>query len=344
MKRFALAALLLLSAGPLSARVSLAKTHAASKRAFPVTIVDDLHHAVRLDRQPTRIISLDPRDTETLFALGLGNRVVADGSKYAEGAAGISHDFRYPSQWPSPWGRNYPIRSKVIPHIEGGYGTTPFNLELIESLHPDLILSLNTSDPTLQKMRDLGLKVVVLDPANLKGIFHDISLVGRATGTPRRASIVVRNMKHQLTALRKRMTRARTRPGVYYEIDATNPTEPYTAGPGTFIDQAIAIAGGKNVADGVTSCSGTTCYPQFSLEALVRLDPKVIVLGDAAYGTTVASVKRRSGWGTISAVQTGNIHPFDDELVSRAGPRIIIGIQRLARIIHPEMFKTRARK
>jgi iron complex transport system substrate-binding protein len=340
MKRFALAALLLLSAGIVTPGTTLATSSRAAKPHFPVTIVDDLHNVVHLAHQPMRIISLDPRDTETLFSLGLGNRVVADGSKYAEGAAGISHDFRYPSQWPSPWGRNYPVRSKKLPHIEGGYGTTPFNLELIESLHPDLILSLNTSDPTLQKMRDLGLKVVVLDPANLKGIFHDISLVGKATGTPHRAQVVVRAMKRQLQSLRRRMTHVHGRPNVYYEIDATNPTEPYTAGPGTFIDQAIQIAGGKNAADGVKTCSGTTCYPQFSLEALVRLNPKVIVLGDATYGTTVASVKQRSGWGTISAVQAGKIYPFDDELISRAGPRIIIGIQRLARLIHPEAFRT----
>lgn len=339
MKRFALTAILLLSAGIISPGNTLAKSHHPAKRRFPVTIVDDLHNVVHLAHQPMRIISLDPRDTETLFSLGLGNRVVADGSKYAEGAAGISHDFRYPSQWPSPWGRNYPIRSKKLPHIEGGYGTTPFNLELIESLRPDLILSLNTSDPTLQKMRDLGLKVIVLDPANVHGIFHDISLVGRATGTPLRARVVVRNMKRQLQSLRRRMRHVQGRPGVYYEIDATNPTQPYTAGPGTFIDQAIQIAGGKNVADGVRTCSGTTCYPQFSLEALVRLNPRIIVLGDAAYGTTVASVKQRSGWETISAVQSGRIYPFDDELISRAGPRIIIGIQRLARLIHPEAFR-----
>lgn len=339
MKRFALAAIVLLSAGIVTPATTFARSHHATKRTFPVTIVDDLHNVVHLAHRPTRIISLDPRDTETLFSLGLGNRVAADGSKYAEGAAGISHDFRYPTQWPSPWGRNYPIRSKNLPHIEGGYGTTPFNLELIESLHPDLILSLNTSDPTLQKMRDLGLKVVVLDPANLTGVFHDISLVGKVTGAPRRAQVVVRNMKRQLRSLRHRMAHVHSRPGVYYEIDATNPTEPYTAGPGTFIDQAIQIAGGKNVTAGVTSCSGTTCYPQFSLEALVRLNPKIIVLGDATYGTTVASVKQRSGWGTISAVQTSRIYPFDDELISRAGPRIIIGIQRLARYVHPEAFR-----
>jgi iron complex transport system substrate-binding protein len=283
-------------------------------------------------------VSLDPRDTETLFALGLGKQVVADSSSCAEGAAGIKSDFRYPAQWPSPWGRDYPVRSLQLPHTETCTSTS-YNLELIESLQPDLVLSLNSDISDIQKLRGLGLTVIVLDPANVAGILHDIAIVGKATGTTKQASVVAANMKKQLRAVRQRLSKVTTRPEVYYEIDATNPTEPYTAGPGTFIDEAIKIAGGKNVADGVTTCSGTTCYPQVGLESLVSLNPQIIVLGDAAYGTTVSSVKGRSGWSTISAVQTGKIYPFDDELISRAGPRIVIGIAKLARLLHPEAFR-----
>jgi iron complex transport system substrate-binding protein len=226
-----------------------------------------------------------------------------------------------------------------LPHVEGGFGTTPFDLETIESLRPDLIFSLNSDLPTLQKLRDLGFKVIVLDPANIKGILHDIKLVGKATGAVKQAATVMATMKKEEKATRVRVAHVRSHPRVYYEIDATNPTEPFTAGPGTFIDEAIRLAGGKNVADGVTSCSGTTCYPQFSLESLVKLNPQVIVLGDAAYGTTAGSVKARAGWETISAVQSGKIYPFDDELISRAGPRIMIGLRRLAQLIEPQAFR-----
>lgn len=315
--------------------------HAAAPGQFPVTIVDDLHVRVRIAHQPKRILSLDPRDTETLFALGLEKRVVGDGSQYAEGAANVSRNFRYPSEWPSRWGRDYPIRAKQLPHVEGGFGTTPFNLETIESLRPDLILSLKSDLPTLQKMRDLGLKVVVLDPANFAGILRDITLVGRATGASRQAAQVTGTIRKQIGAVQHQLARVHSQPTVYYEIDATNPTQPYTAGPGTYVDEALRLARGKNVADGATSvgCPGTGCYPQFSLEALVRLDPQVILLGDAQYGTTVASVKARAGWSTISAVQSGKIYPFNDEVISRAGPRIGVGLRQLARLIHPEAFK-----
>jgi len=309
-------------------------------KPFPVTVVDDHGNRVRLSSRPQRLLSLDPRDTETLFAVGLESRVVGDGSQLSEGAAGIKGNFRYPSEWPSPVGRDYPIKAKALPHVEGGYSGTPFNLETISSVHPDLIFAPYSKfeEPTYQKLHELGIKVIILDPSSIHGILADIALVGKATGAVRQAAVVVKAIKKQVSGVKKALARVLSRPRVYYEIDASNPTQPFTAGPGTFIDEALRLAGGKNVADGVTSCSGTLCYPQFSLEALVELNPQVILLGDAAYGTTVDSVKARGGWSTIAAVQTGKIYPFNDELISRAGPRIGIGLKALARVIHPEVF------
>jgi iron complex transport system substrate-binding protein len=327
--------------------ISTARTpaHADRSRAakFPVTVVDDHGNRVHIARAPQRIVSLDPRDTETLFALGLEKRVVGDGGQYVEGATGFNRPFRYPSEWPSRWGRDYPVRSRQLPHIEGGCCGTPFNLETIESLTPDLVVApYSTSElPTFAKLRELGLTVMILDPSTLHGILHDMTLVGRATGHERQAATVSATVARQLAQVSSRLATVHSRPRVYYEIDASNPTQPFTAGPGTYIDAAIRLAGGKNVADAVTSCSGTLCYPAMSLEAIVKLDPQIIVLGDAYEQPPVspASVKTRGGWQTISAVRHGKIYRFDDELISRAGPRIGIGVQKLARLIHPEAFK-----
>ncbi len=345
MKRFLLACLFF--AMPLSAHGSALASSNHHASLFPITIVDDHGNHIRITRMPRRIVSLDPRDTETLFALDLQSRVVGDGGKFDEGAAGIVNaagkprDFRFPTEWPSKWGRNYPIRSLQLTHVEGGCCGTPFNLETIESLQPDLVIGpySATEVPTFQKMRDLGLKVLILDPSTVKGILHDLQIVGRATGAEKQAATVTATMESELHSLDNRLAGVHTRPRVYYEIDASDPAEPYTAGPGTFIDEAIARAKGRNVADSVTSCAGTLCYPQFSLESLVQLDPQVIVLGDAAYGTKPTDVQARPGWQTIAAVQTGKIYPFDDSLISRAGPRIVVGLTQLARLIHPQVFK-----
>lgn len=330
------AALALSAAAGLPAHLSSA--HSLAKRPFPVTVIDDLHNHVTITKQPQRILSLDPRDTETLFALGLEKRVVGDGT--FEGAAGINRNFRYPAEWPSRWGRDYPIKAKLLPHMTGGCCGTDFNLEAIKELRPDLVLTFNsaTEQPIYQRMRDAGITLLILDPSSISGILHDISLVGRATGASSHAAAVIKTMRAQLATVRARLAHVRSRPRVYYEIDATNPAQPITAGPGTFIDQAIRLAQGRNIAQGVTSCSGTLCYPAFSLEALVSLNPQIILLGDAAYGTTPESVKSRSGWSSISAVQSGRIYPFDDELISRAGPRIMVGLRKLAALIHPAAF------
>ncbi len=321
----------------------------AHKHHFPITVVDDHGNRVHITKQPKRLITLFPGQTEILFALGLENRIVADGSQSAEGAHGIVNaagkprDFKYPSEWPATLGRDYPVKAPRLTHVEGGCCGTDYNLETIESANPDLIFApySATEEPVYAKLRSLGLKVIILDPSTLSGVLHDITLAGAATGTTGRAAKLVKTIRASLASITRRLASVKTRPRVYYEVDATNPTAPYTAGPKTFIDDAINRARGHNVADAVRTCSGTLCYPQLDLESLVAMNPQVIVLGDAEYGVTPADVRARSGWETISAVSHNRIYKFDDDLISRAGPRIAIGVLHLARNIHPQAFRTR---
>lgn len=324
-----------------------ARGHSHHRPLFPVTVVDDHGNHVHILRRPLRIVTLFPGQTEIAFALGLEHRIVADGSQYAEGAAGIvgpngkPRDFKYPSEWPSRLGLDYPVRAPRMTHIEGGCCGAHFNLETLVSVRPDLVLVpyTQTELPTYQKMRELGMRVIILDPANLKGVLHDITLVGRATGAVHQAKSLTRTLASQINGIRRLAKHVRSHPRVYYEIDASNPTAPYTAGSGTYIDDAIKLIHARNVGDAVGTCRGTLCYPQLNLESLVTLNPQVIVLGDSNYGTTAAQVKSRAGWETISAVRTGRIYAFDDDLISRAGPRIMIGVRRLARDVQPNVFK-----
>jgi iron complex transport system substrate-binding protein len=124
------------------------------------------------------------------------------------------------------------------------------------------------------------------------------------------------------------------RPKVYYELDATDPAKPYTAGPGTWHDQFIRLAGGVNVAGEVDMR-----WVQFSTEEIISQDPDIIVLGDANWGVTADDVAQRPGWNVIAAVREGDIYPIDDNLISRPGPRLVEGLEALARIIHPELAR-----
>ena len=129
-------------------------------------------------------------------------------------------------------------------------------------------------------------------------------------------------------------TAADDRPLVYYELDATDPNAPFTFGAGTFLDALITVAGGVNV-------GGTldTAWAQISAEKVIELNPIIILLGDAAYGTTPESVAARPGWSAIEAVKNSNVYPFDDNLVSRPGPRLVDGLEALVKIIHPELYR-----
>jgi iron complex transport system substrate-binding protein len=321
----------------INSHVQLYRVH---HRLFPVTITDDLGTKTTIPREPKRLVSLDPRDTETLFALGLENRIVADGGSLVEGAHCCKTTFQYPQQWPSPWGRDYPSKAKLLPHVEGGYDIAhPFDLEFIIKEKPDLIFTLNSLSQLgiYQKMRRLGLKVIVLDPHNFKGIEHDITLVGRATGAVKQAAVVLKHIKRRFSRVEEHLRTITARPLVYYEIDDSTGT-PYTACKGSFIDQLISLAKARNVAHNVQPCPTSNPYPQISTEALIARNPQVILLGDANYGVTPDQVKARPGWNVISAVQNNKIYPIDDDIVSRAGPREIIGLETLAKLLHPEAF------
>jgi iron complex transport system substrate-binding protein len=274
-----------------------------------LAVVDDAQRTVEITGVPERIISLAPSNTEILFALGLGDKVVGvtDFCDYPEGAQEIE---------------------KV--------GFVEINLEKIVDLAPELVLYIGGTAQLekTQTMEDLGLTVLVLAPSDIEGIFGDIELVGRATGTEDEAAHLVSELRARMDEVLSRVAQAERQPLVFYELDATDPTRPWTAGPGSFIDALLSMAGGINL-----GAIAEMEWAQFSTEEIIAQDPEIIILGDANYGVSVESVEERPGWGVITAVKEGAIYPIDDTLVSRPGPRIVDGLEELARIIHPEIFK-----
>jgi len=163
-------------------------------------------------------------------------------------------------------------------------------------------------------------------------MYTNLETVGNLTG--HNVTELVDSLKTRVAAVDEKIMPLSSRIAVFYEIDATDPTKPWTYGPGTFGDLLIARAGGYNVG-GIASDP----YPQLSLEQVVAANPTVIVLGDSMWGVTAESVKARPGWETIPAVQSDNIFPFDDNLVSRPGPRLVDGLEQLAKLLRPGLFE-----
>jgi len=305
-----LALLIIALAGCTGAKAPEASEPAVTEAPESVSVVDDAGRTVEIVSNPQRLISLAPSNTEILFALGLGDRVV-----------GVT-DFC-----------DYPEEAQSIEKVGG----MEHNLEKIVALDPDLIVAIGGSTAQVEKateMEKLGLTVLVLEPGDIEGIMANIELVGKATGAEKEASQLVAQMRKRFDDITARAEGAASRPKVFFELDATDPSKPYTPGPGSFIDALISLAGGSNVA-----ASAKMQWAQLSTEEIIAQDPEVIVLGDAGYGVTVEMVKERPGWSVIAAVKNGAIYPIDDILISRPGPRIIDGLEALARIIHPELFE-----
>jgi len=279
--------------------------------ATALTFTDGLKRTVTLTAPAAKIISLAPSNTEILFAIGAGAQVVG------------RDDFS-----------DYPAEAKSLSNIGGSNGK--YDYEKIASLKPDLVIAseLNTPDQ-VKSLEDLKITVYYLsNPTNLEGMFANLVLVGEMTGHKAQAETLVASLRLRVKAVQNKVSSVTNRPSIFYELDATDPAKPYTAGPTTFIDQLIQIAGGVNIAGSLN-----TPWPQLSLEEILVKNPDMILLGDAAYGNSPEQVKQRPGWTDLKAVKDGNIQVFDDNLVSRPGPRIVDGLEILAKIIHPELYK-----
>ena len=305
-----LALLIVALAGCAGAKAPEASEPVGTESPESVSVVDDAGRTVEVVRNPQRLISLAPSNTEILFTLGLGDKVV-----------GVT-DFC-----------DYPEEAQAIEKVGG----MEHNLEKIVALDPDLIVAIGGSPAQVEKateMEKLGLTVLVLDPGDIEGIMANVELLGKATGAEKEASELAAQMRKRFDDITTKAKEAGSRPKVFFELDATDPSKPYTPGPGSFIDALISLAGGSNIA-----ASAKMQWAQLSTEEIIAQDPEIIVLGDVNYGVTVEMVKDRPGWSVITAVKNGAIYPIDDILISRPGPRIIDGLEDLARIIHPELFE-----
>ena len=169
-------------------------------------------------------------------------------------------------------------------------------------------------------------------PTSLDEMYANLITLAHLTGREAEAAILVENLQSRAVAVVKKLSATTDRPTIFYELDSTDPNAPWTAGPGTFIDTLITLAGGENIAAHLEDQ-----YPQISLEELLVKNPEIILLGDAAYGVTPESVLTRPGWASLDAVQNQHVYPFDDDLVSRPGPRLVDGLEALARLFHPDL-------
>ena len=277
-----------------------------------VTVTDQRGKEFQFEQPLQRIVSLAPSNTEILFAVGAGSQVV--------GRDTFS---------------DFPAEAVNVADIGGGFGA--LDTETILASTPDLVLAADlTPAEQIQALEDLGLNVFVLgNPTDLQGMYENLRTVATITGHLEQTETLIASLEERVAVVEEKISGVAERPLVLYELDGTDPNAPWVPGPGTFVDTLLTMAGGNSM-----SASLDGAWVQVSLETIIEMDPGIILLGDAQWGgVTPEMVVARGGREALTAVQGVKVYPFDDNLFSRPGPRMVDGLEAMAKFLHPDLFE-----
>lgn len=273
-----------------------------------VVIEDRLQRKVEFARPPQRIVSLSPATTELLFALGLGESLV-----------GVTEHC------------NYPPAAQQITRV--GAGTLEgISREMIVSVEPDLILCKSDNhQPLVETFEKLNIPIMAIGPESLEELFQEAQWLGKICDREEAAAALVQSMQSRLALIRKAVT-ARTSDQkpmrVFYEVW----DEPLmAAGPGSFIDELLRLAGLENV---VSDTSRR--YPRVSAEVIVQRNPEVILAPTTHFEKVdISTFAKRPGWAEVAAVRDEKIFLIDGDRVSRCGPRLLDALEQIVVSVYP---------
>jgi len=286
-------------------------------QGFPLTFTDAFKRKVTLKSKPQRIVSVAPSITEILFAVGAGERVVAN-TTYC----------------------NYPAAAAKRTKI-GGY-INP-NVEKIVSLKPDLVLGARgTPRDIWEQMAAVKLTAAVVDSeGSLDAMLKSITAIGRLTGEDKNAAALVQRLDLRRQAVVKKTAKLgkADRPRVLFLFA---PDELYSAGRGSFIDELITLGGGQNIA-----VKTKQAWPQLSMEMILAENPQVILVLTGVMGekqsltsaAVLAKLRAKPQWQNIAAVKQGRVAVLHDDAMTVPGPRMIDGLEATAAALHPQLFR-----
>ncbi len=269
------------------------------------TVVDQRGHAVALAAPRLRIVSLSPALTETLFAVGCGDRIVLrDG-----------------------WS-DFPPAARAIPAVQGFAPSA----EAILAARPDLVLS-HFPPPALAAALDAAhVPWLAFAPKQIADVAQALRAVGQACGRAEAGEALATQFTKRIKRIEQRV-QGTTSPTVFYEMDAGIGGQPYTIGAKTFGHEVLTRAGGRNV-----FASEPREWFQVSPEAVLTADPDVVLLGDADVQDqpqSLATLRHRPTMALLRAVRGGLVFPLHADLVARPGPRLALGVEEVARLLHP---------
>lgn len=268
-----------------------------------IEITDFKGRAIVLDKAPQKIVSLSPSNTEILFALGAGEKVVGVTS-YCD----------------------YPEEAKKIEKVGTFDGP---NMELIKKAQPDVVLAGYIQEEAVAALENMGITVIVTEAESFEAIYKSIELIGKITETETKAEEIIEGMKTKIAEIQEK-TKDKKKPSVFYVVWADPLT---TAGSKTFINDVIKAAGGINVAEKVEG------WANYSTEQLVKDNPEMLVaaLHSTDNGMNKEDLSKNQIFNKLECVKQGKVYVMtDDNVISRPGPRIVQAIEEMEQVFFGE--------
>lgn len=269
-------------------------------------VKDQLGRTVTIPTHPQRVVALAPSITEIMYALGLEAHLV--------GVTRFS---------------DFPAAARDLPRV-GSY--VQLDLERIVSLNPDLCIAVKDGNPKrlVARLEALGVPVYAVDPRNIPTVLDTIVEIGGLFSKKPDAQRLVTQMRQRIDTVKKTVSGVSNRPGVFFQIGISPIV---TVGADTFIHELIVLAGGTNLT------AGPIPYPRYSHEQVIALAPEIFIITSMARGEVFDRVKKKwEQWPDMPAARNGRILLVDSDLFDRASPRLVDGLEQLARLIHPDLF------
>lgn len=272
-------------------------------------VTDPVGRTMEVPADPARVVALAPSVTEIVFALHQQGRLV--------GVTRFS---------------DYPREALALPKV-GSY--VHLDVERIAALKPDLCIGIRDGNPiaVIRQLEAFGIPVFAVGPIDLPSVMASVLAMGDLLGADVRAQTIVADMQRRMDFVAARIDGIQYRPRVFFQIGVSPIV---SVGSNTFIDQLITLAGGVNTA------AGDAPYPRFSVEQVIALAPEVMIISSMDRTAVFEQVRDQwRQWPAIPAVRRDAVFIAPTNVFDRPTPRLVDGLELLARFIHPRLFEDR---
>lgn len=276
---------------------------ASNQTTYPLTVTDDTGTSLTFDKVPERITTLLPSETETVYAIGAGDKLFGV-DNYSD----------------------YPAEAKSKPQI----GDMNLNMEALLATKPDVVFaSSSINKKSIDLIRAQHIKVFANDPKTVDQVMTKIETVGLILNIQDNAKKVTNQMRAEKQKVIDAVKNA-PKKKVYLEFSPG-----WTVGDGEFLNELLTLAGGINVA------AGTKGWFAIDPEAIIKANPEIILYakGESGMDSILDAIMKRSGWDKIDAIKNKKIFPLESNPLVRVGPRLTQGLIEIAKAVHPDLIK-----